>query len=202
MKTFKYKKYLPQDLGKILYFDNVDVKTKLKDESGLNILFSVFSFMAVCLSIFLFYYAYENDSLGSLYLAILLTPLSIYYLYAFVSNIFILKIDVVCDKGIITLYLDKKENLKKKKEFHFRKEYELHIKQRKNLHLAGKYRYTYDTYLEFSKNGKSVFELFEMQNKRFFDETIKAFKVYKITRNWILIKNCKPIIYNSKKVIW
>lgn len=183
MKTFKYKKYLPQDLGKILYFDNVDVKTKLKDESGLNILFSVFSFMAVCLSIFLFYYAYENDSLGSLYLAILLTPLSIYYLYAFVSNIFILKIDVVCDKGIITLYLDKKENLKKKKEFHFRKEYELHIKQRKNLHLAGKYRYTYDTYLEFSKNGKSVFELFEMQNKRFFDETIKAFKVYKITRN-------------------
>lgn len=202
MKTFKYKKYLPQDLGKIIYFDNVDVKTKLKDESGLNILFSVFSFMAVCLSIFLFYYAYENDSLGSLYLAILLTPLSIYYLYAFVSNIFILKIDVVCDKGIITLYLDKKENLKKKKEFHFRKEYELHIKQRKNLHLAGKYRYTYDTYLEFSKNGKSIFELFEMQNKRFFDETIKAFKVYKITRNWILVKNSKPIIYNSKKVIW
>ena len=183
MKTFKYKKYLPQDLGKIIYFDDVDVKTKLKDEYVLNILFSVFSFMAVCLSFFLFYYAYENDSLGSLYLAILLTPLSIYYLYAFVSNIFILKINVVCDKGIITLYLDKKENLKKKKEFYFKKEYELHIKQRKNLHLVGRYKYTYDTYLEFSKNGKSIFELFEMQNKKFFDETMKAFKVYKITRN-------------------
>ena len=183
MKNFKYKKYLPKDLGKIIYFDDVNINKKLKDEFILNFLFSIFSFMAVCLSFFLFYYAYENDSLGSLYLAILLTPLSIYYLYTFVSNIFIVKINVVCDKGIITLYLDKKENLKKKKEFYFKSEYEVHTKQRKNLHLAGRYRYTFDTYLEFSKNGKKVFQLFEMPNKRFFDETLKAFKVYKITRN-------------------
>ena len=183
MKNFKYKKYLPQDLGKIIYFDDVNINKKLKDEFVLNILFAIFSFLSVCLSIFLFYYTYENDSLGSLYLAILLTPLSIYYLYTFVSNIFIAKINIVCDKGIITLYLDKKENLKKKKEFYFKKEYELHTKQRKNIHLAGRYRYTFDTYLEFSKNGKKVFQLFETQNKKFFDETIKAFKVYKITRN-------------------
>lgn len=183
MKNFKYKKYLPHDLGKIIYFDDINAKTKLKDRFALNILFSIFSFIAVCLSFLLFYYAYEDNSLGSLYLALLLTPLSIYYLYIFVSNIFILKINVVCDKGIITLYLDKKEKLKKKKEFYFKKEYELHIKQRKNLHLVGRYKYTYDTYLEFSKNDKKLFQFFEMNNKRFFDETIKAFKVYKITRN-------------------
>ena len=183
MKTFRYKKYIPHDLGKIIYFDNFDVKTKLKNEFVLNTLFSIFSLIFVCLSFFLFYYAYEEDSLGFLYLAILLTPLSIYYLYIFISNIFTLKINIVCDKGIITLYLDKKEKLKKKKEFYFKKEYEAHIKQRKNFHLAGRYRYTYDNYLEFTKNGKKIFQLFEMTNKKFFDETIKAFKVYKITRN-------------------
>ncbi|MCT7548646.1 hypothetical protein N5U18_09105 [Aliarcobacter butzleri] len=161
MKNFKYKKYLPHDLGKIIYFDDINAKTKLKDRFPLNILFSIFSFMAVCLSFFLFYYAYEDNSLGSLYLALLLTPLSIYYLYIFVSNIFILEINVVCDKGIITLYLDKKEKLKKKKEFYF----------------------SYDTYFEFSKDDKKLFQFFEMNNKRFFEETIKAFKIYKITRN-------------------
>ncbi len=163
MKNFRYKKYIPNELGKIIFFEDLIPKKVLKQKLSSNLFslfFSIFG-LAICITMF-YYFLISNDLFGLLF-SLLFSPF-FFYLYQSILDFFIIDIGVVCDKGIMILHLRIDDTLVKKRIFYFDSKYEIKIEERRNFHIAGRYKYTYDKICTF------------------FDSCVLAFETFRITR--------------------
>ena len=189
MKNFRYKKYIPNELGKIIFFEDVIPKKVLKQQFFLNLFslsFSIFGLM-ICLTMF-YHFITSNDLFGLIF-ALLFSPF-FYYLYKSVLDFFIIEIGVVCDKGIMILHIRSDDKLLKNRIFYFDTKYEIKIQERRNFHIAGRYKYTYDKICTFFDKNKKVFQINysfvddkKSSKKEFFDSSVLAFETFRITRN-------------------
>ena len=157
MKNFRYKKHIPNDLGKIIFFEDLFPKKVLKQQFFSNLFslfFSIFG-LAVCISMF-YHFMISNDLFGLIF-ALLFSPF-FFYLYKSILDFFIIEIGVVCDKGIMILHLRSDDKVLKSKIFYFDTKYEIKIQERRNFHIAGRYKYTYDKICTFSIKIKKFFK--------------------------------------------
>ena len=91
MKNFRYKKYIPNELGKIIFFEDLFPKKVLKQQFFSNLFslfFSIFG-LAVCISMF-YHFMISNDLFGLIF-ALLFSPF-FYYLYKSILDFFIIEI--------------------------------------------------------------------------------------------------------------
>ena len=189
MKPFRYKKYVPATLGKILFFEDIIPKEALKQQFISNLFGLLFCFFGAMICVILLYwFVLSNDFLALIFG--LFFSLFFYYGYEIILNFFIVPIDIVCDKGLVILYLNKKDKMVKSKIFYFDANYVLKIEDRRNLHIAGRYRYTYDKIATFFDNNKKVFQIHysfakpnKSSKKEFFEHAVLAFETFRITRN-------------------
>lgn len=189
MKNFRYKKYIPNELGKIVFFEDLFPKKVLKQQFFSNLFslfFSIFG-LAICISMF-YHFMISNDLFGLIF-ALLFSPF-FYYLYKSILDFFIIEIGVVCDKGIMILHIRSDDKVLKSKIFYFDSKYEIKIEERRNFHIAGRYKYTYDKICTFFDKNKKVFQINysfvddkKSYKKEFFDNCVLAFETFRITRN-------------------
>ena len=190
MKNFRYKKYIPNDLGKIIFFEDLFPKKVLKQQFFSNLFSLFFSIFGLAISISMFYHFMISNDLFGLIFALLFSPF-FYYLYKSILDFFIIEIGVVCDKGVVILHLRIDDKVLKSKIFYFDSKYEIRIEERKNFHIAGRYRYTYDKICTFFDKNKKVFQINysfvddkKSYKKEFFDNCVLAFETFRITRKW------------------
>ena len=118
MKNFRYKKYIPNDLGKIIFFEDLFPKKVLKQQFFSNLFSLFFSIFGLAISISMFYHFMISNDLFGLIFALLFSPF-FYYLYKSILDFFIIEIGVVCDKGIMILHLRSDDKVLKSKIFYF-----------------------------------------------------------------------------------
>jgi hypothetical protein len=188
MKNFRYKKHIPSDLGKIIFFEDLIPKKLLKQKLFSNLFSLFFSIFGLVICITMFYYFTISHDLFGLFFALLFSPF-FFYLYKSILDFFIIEIGVVCDKGIIILHLRSDDKLVKNRIFYFDTKYTIKIKERRNFHIAGKYRYSYDKMCTFFDKNKKVFQISysfvddrKSSKKEFFDNSVLAFETFRITR--------------------
>ncbi len=188
MKNFRYKKYIPNDLGKIIYFEDLIPKKVLRQKLSSNLFSLFFSIFGLAICITMFYYFIISNDLFGLFFALLFSPF-FFYLYKSILDFFIIEIGVVCDKGVVILHLRIDDKLVKNKIFYFDTNYEIKIQERRNFHIAGRYKYTYDKICTFFDKNKKVFQINysfmddkKSYKKEFFDSCVLAFETFRITR--------------------
>lgn len=188
MKPFRYKKYVPQTLGKILFFEDIIPKEALKQQFFSNLFSLLFYSFGGVISISLLYWFVQSNDIFALIFGLFFSPF-FYYSYQIIVSFFIVPIGVVCDKGIMILKMKKDNTLKESQIFYFDTNYQVQINVRKNLHIAGRYKYTYDKIATFLDGKKKVFELCysfvedkKSPKKEFFDQAVMAFETFRITR--------------------
>lgn len=189
MKNFRYKKYVPNDLGKIIYFEDLIPKKVLRQKLSSNLFSLFFSIFGLAICITMFYYFLISNDLFGLFFALLFSPF-FFYLYKSILDFFIIEIGVVCDKGVMILHLRIDDKLVKNKIFYFDTNYEIKTEERRNFHIAGRYKYTYDKICTFFDKNKKVFQINysfvddkESYKKEFFDNCVLAFETFRITRS-------------------
>ncbi len=188
MKNFRYKKHVPNELGKIIFFEDLIPKKVLRQQFLSNLFTLFFSIFGLVICILMFSHFIISNDLFGLFSALLFSPF-FFYLYKAILNFFIIEIGVVCDKGIMILHLRSDDKVLKSKIFYFDSKYEIKIQERRNFHIAGRYRYTYDKICTFFDKNKKVFQLGysfvdnrKSSKKEFFDSCILAFETFRITR--------------------
>lgn len=188
MKNFKYKTYIPNEIGKIIFFENLIPKEVLKQNFFSNLFTLIFSTFGLFISITMFYHFLMSNDLFGLIFALLFSPF-FFYLYKSILNFFIIEIGVVCDKGLMILHIRSDNKVLKSKIFYFDTKYEIKIEERRNFHIAGRYRYTYDKICTFLDKNKKVFQINysfvddkKSSKKEFFDNCVLAFETFRITR--------------------
>ena len=188
MKNFRYKKYIPKELGKIIYFEDLIPKKVLKQEFFSNLFSLIFSIFSLVICITMFYYFIISNDLFGLFFALLFSPF-FFYLCKSILNFFIIEIGVVCDKGVSILHLRIDDKLVKNRIFYFDTNYEIKIEERRNFHIAGRYKYTYDKICTFFDKNKKLFQINysfvddkKSYKKEFFDSCVLAFETFRITR--------------------
>lgn len=188
MKNFRYKKYIPNDLGKIIYFEDLIPKKVLRQKLSSNLFSLFFSIFGLAICITMFYYFIISNDLFGLFFTLLFSPF-FFYLYKSILDFFIIEIGVVCDKGVVILHLRIDDKLVKNRIFYFDTKYEIKIQERRNFHIAGRYKYTYDKICTFFDKNKKVFQINysfvddkKSYKKEFFDNCVLAFETFRITR--------------------
>ena len=188
MKNFRYKKYIPNDLGKIIYFEDLIPKKVLRQKLSSNLFSLFFSIFGLAICITMFYYFIISNDLFGLFFGLLFSPF-FFYLYKSILDFFIIEIGVVCDKGVVILHLRIDDKLVKNRIFYFDTNYEIKIEERRNFHIAGRYKYTYDKICTFFDKNKKLFQINysfvddkKSYKKEFFDSCVLAFETFRITR--------------------
>jgi hypothetical protein len=188
MKNFRYKKYVPNELGKIIFFEDLIPKKVLKQQFFSNLFTLFFSIFGLVICILMFSHFIISNDLFGLFFALLFSPF-FFYLYKSILNFFIIEIGIVCDKGIMILHLRSDDKLVKNRTLYFDTRYKIKIQERRNFHLAGRYKYTYDKICTFFDKNKKVFQINysfvddkKSYKKEFFDNSVLAFETFRITR--------------------
>jgi hypothetical protein len=158
MKNFRYKKYVPNDLGKIIYFEDLIPKKVLRQKLSSNLFSLFFSIFGLAICITMFYYFLISNDLFGLFFALLFSPF-FFYLYKSILDFFIIEIGVVCDKGVMILHLRIDDKLVKNKIFYFDKNKKV-----------------------FQINYSFVDDI-KSYKKEFFDSCVLAFETFRITRS-------------------
>lgn len=135
MKNFRYKKYIPNELGKIIFFEDLIPKKVLKQQFILNLFALFFSIFGLVISILMFSHFIISNDLFGLFFALLFSPF-FFYLYKSILDFFIIEIGVVCDKGIMILHLRIDDKVLKSRIFYFNSKYKIKIEERINFHIA------------------------------------------------------------------
>mgnify|MGYP003447219419 FL=1 len=104
MKNFRYKKHVPNELGKIIFFEDLIPKKVLRQQFLSNLFTLFFSIFGLVICILMFSHFIISNDLFGLFSALLFSPF-FFYLYKAILNFFIIEIGVVCDKGIMILHL-------------------------------------------------------------------------------------------------
>ena len=91
MKNFRYKKYIPNELGKIIFFEEVIPKKVLKQQFFSNLFSLFFSIFGLMICLTMFYHFITSNDLFGLIFALLFSPF-FYYLYKSVLDFFIIEI--------------------------------------------------------------------------------------------------------------
>jgi hypothetical protein len=188
MKNFRYKKYIPNKLGKIIFFEDLIPKKVLRQQILSNLFALFFSIFGLVICILMFSHFIISNDLFGLFFALLFSPF-FFYLYKAILNFFIIEIGIVCDKGIMILHLRSDDKLIKNRTFYFDTRYKIKIQERRNFHLVGRYKYTYDKICTFFDGNKKVFQINysfvddrKSYKKEFFDNCVLAFETFRITR--------------------
>lgn len=110
MKNFRYKKYVPNELGKIIFFEDLIPKKVLRQQFLSNLFTLFFSIFGLVICILMFSHFIISNDLFGLFFALLFSPF-FFYLYKSILNFFIIEIGIVCDKGIMILHLRSDDKL-------------------------------------------------------------------------------------------
>ena len=208
MKNFRYKKYVPNELGKIIFFEDLIPKKVLRQKLSINLFSLFFSIFGLAICITMFYHFITSNDLFGLLFALLFSPF-FFYVYKSILDFFIIEIGVVCDKGIIILHIRIDDKLVKNRTFYFNTKYELKIQEKKNFHIAGKYKYTYDKICTFFDKNRKKFQINysfvddkKSYKQEFFDSCVLAFETFRITRkvNFAYSKSLEDIEKGNFKI--